>query len=410
MGIISAGSAAGGRIAEHPALTASIALRAAMVSLLWLLLLVLLMHPTIVAYHPVSDEWALLQHSTASGGEVAGWFRDGFSRYFTSWPGVDTPPMQFLRPVFNAVYLLLGALLGVGSGQYLYVTAAAIAACAGLVYAAGAQRQPATALPLALLLPLLPGFAGSIALLFVPCFMFDALAAAACLGAYLAYQRQRYIWAMVWLALAVLAKETAVPVAAAFVVHAALAWLAAPSPQRLRPVLLLAAPLAAWALLRLAAFHGIVGGVYVSGHNAGVLARMLSHVDQYPYFVDYMAPGSHGKSVRLLGWLNLLLASIGVTLMAARAWRHRKLELAELALLFSYVFLLVLGTSARFGASLDAFLLLSWLHWNREPPSSIWRSLATVGGALLLVGAGLYGWQSAHMYDLYRDDYARMYR
>jgi len=139
------------------ALAAAIGLAAA-----WSLLLTALTRRLLRNYFPIADEWALLANSDPSLTSPLTWLTSGFSNYFEFDPALSVPYANFIRPVDNLTYWLLGLWLSPTSPWRLRFHFGVIGAVAALTYLCatlGARaRRTLIALVLAAAVPLMPAF------------------------------------------------------------------------------------------------------------------------------------------------------------------------------------------------------------------------------------------------------------
>lgn len=311
-------------------------------------------------YFPLGDDWALI--ADAAQGPSLSWWTQGFSGYFTVHPGFVAVWSNFIRPLMNAVYWVSGVLLPLDSGWRLLPGWLAIGVLSGLIYLAmiraGADRW--VALALAALSPLLPSLLSARSgVIYFPFFAFDPLVACLCLLAWLQYQAGRWVPTALCLLLALLTKETAVPVAVALPLHAV---LRADQPRRGKVLALLLAPLLCWVALRWQAFGSLTGGTYaMSGGWLQLLERaLLERSQKLPFVPQYFSTAAlrHGMLA-----LNLVLMLSAVGFLIRRLWQRRNPEAAEWVLVLSYLFLLINDGGPRLGVVLGAFLLLSVASW-----------------------------------------------
>lgn len=389
-------SAAARAIGATPDLAIGLAL-----TLGWFAILAILTADVVAHYFPLADEWAIVADSHPSFADPASWFTDGFRDYFAPPPGVPHESgTTFLRPLFNLAYWLCGWFVAPESGAYLYLPLFAVGSCAGLTWMALRRLQVAStpALALAAAVPLLPSLLPALEPLIQPCMGFDAVAAGLTLLAYLSYTRERYGWSALWLILAVLTKETALPIAAALPAAYFLQQRSTlqEQPRRFAATLvLLAVPLALWLLARLLAFGlDASGQVYVlrsTGYDG--LLRLLRLATKWPFWVDagqlLHTPDLTAAAAARFALLaaNACAMAAALALIGLRLWRRAPLRVEELCLLSSYAFLLLVGTSPRYGVLFDIFLLLCGVLWWRERAAP--RPASRVVAAGLLVGVAI---------------------
>lgn len=376
----------------------------------WFLLLACFIREFAGGYFPTGDEWAWLANSNLASSQPLDWLR-GMSHYFGDYPGAEPPRANYLRPVINLAYAIGQLLLGPFSGWLLGFTMLAFAACAGLVYWAWVAAHPGQwrlALMLSALVPLMPGFMPSLIPLFMPSSGFDAVAAAFCLLAYLAYHSGRWWATVTMLTLAVLSKETALPVAAAFPLHAALTargQLLGNRTIQLR-VLLLALPVLLWLALRLHAYGSVTGGAYAFTPDPELILR---RVLVWPFWSDSMVPALQDTDLvrafdAALRRINVIVAGAALVVVAVKLLRSRTPGLAELCFIASYAFMLLTGIYARYGPVLDVFLLLTVAIWCAAVPRV---RVIVLTAVTVSVAACVY--KSWLAYPHLRDSFQRMH-
>lgn len=303
------------------------------------------------------------------------------------------PYANFVRPIFNGVYWLLGLFLTPDDGARLLLNCLAIGVLTALTYLAMVAKSAdkRIALILAAAVPLMSAVLPALAIM-QPFLAFDPLVACICLGAYLTYLHQRHGLTAILLLLAVMMKETALPVALAVPLH--YAW---EQGYRNRPVLrptvmfgtaILAMPLCTWLLLRWLSFGDVTGGTYaLDGHLPTLIRKAVMNVIRWPFWgplpAGQLLPDSAAGFQSLC--INLALISCGLVLMFNRLRLQGSLDLAELCMVFSYGLMLLTGVYARLGVVLDVFVLISVMRWLQD------RSLPFIfsRGALMAVSAGL---------------------
>lgn len=372
---------------------------AAGLALAWWLLLSAAMHGYVSRdYFPIADQWALIANSHPAFAHPGQWFTQGFSDYFVYDPAVSKPYANFIRPGFNGVFWLFGLFLSPESGGYLYFVYAVLGACAGVVYLLIRQQSAAPAwlaLLLAAAAPLTPPLVPEIGTLLVAYSAFDPLAAVLAVLALMAWVRGRCWLSAALLLAALLTKETSLPVLGALLLLSLWRWWSERGQGATPlPAVLIAMPLLLWLGLRLAAFGNASGGVYVLG---GSLARQFARQAlQWPFWLETLpfhldAPAGR----RLQAWL-LLAANLGFGLatlgiVGQRVLRRRQAPHAvELALLLSWLFMILVGVSDRLGAVLCLCLLGSLGLWlgERQAPR-----LTALAAACLVLGLGATVWR-----------------
>ncbi len=229
---------------------------------------------------------------------------------------------------------------------------------------------------------------------------FDPLAAALGLLALLAFARRRWWLAAAMLLLALFTKETSLPVLGALLVLSLWQWWRGrgQSGASLWPVFALVLPLLLWIGLRLSMFGTPAGGVYVLGNgNADPLRQLLRQALQWPFWLETLPFHLEGPlAQKLQAWL-LLGANLGFIFAAGgiigqRLLRRRQApHPVELALLFSYVFMILVGVADRFGAVLSVCLLAALGIWlgERQAPR-----LALLAALCMVLGVGATAWRA----------------
>ena len=330
-------------------------------------------------YFPLADEWSILAHSHPRVAEPRSWFTEGFRHYFT--PPAGLPTLQgflFSRPLFNATYWAVGRGAEPDSGRYLQISHAGVGACAGMAALAVSRSGGSlrTAARTGAVVPLMPALVPSMTLLIHPCMAFDPLAAALTQGATVAYEGGRTRTAAALLAAGLLTKETALPTAGALPALYALehrSQLLRDGRAR-RSLVELAAPAAAWFAIRRATFgpSSIEDSAYVFRPDPrGKLMRQLRIAAKFPFWVNYGSLNDRGLTVNKAAAGSLLVANaavVGGTVVeiASRLLSGRRPSPDEASLASSYAFLLAMGTSPRYGVTLDMSLLHALAQWRRE--------------------------------------------
>lgn len=347
-------------------------------------------------YFPLADEWPILAHSHPRVARPRSWFTEGFRHYFT--PPAGLPNLQgflFSRPLFNATYWAVGRGARPESGRYLHISDVGVGACAGMATLAVSRSGGSlrTAAGVGAVVPLMPALVPSMTLLVHPCMAFDPLAAALSQGATMAYEGGRPRTAAALLAAGLLTKETALPTAGALPALYALEHrgrLRRDGRAR-RSLVELAAPAAAWFAIRRATFgpSSIEDSAYVFRPDPrGKLMRQLRIAAKFPFWVNYGALRDRGLTVNKAAAGSLLVSNAAVVGGAAlelvsRLRSGRRMSSDEAALVASYAFLLVMGTSPRYGVTLDMSLLNALAQWRRDrAPSSRAARVVTAGLAV----------------------------
>ena len=395
---------------------------AAGLALLWWLALCWAMHGYVSGeYFPIADQWALIANSHPAFAHPLQWLTQGFSDYFVYDPAVSKPYANFIRPGFNGSFWLLGLFLSPESGGYLYFVYAVLGLCAGLVYLLIRQQSAApawVALLLAALVPLTPPLIPEIGTLLVAYSAFDPLAAVLGVAALLAFARRR-IWLTAFLLLlALFTKETSLPVLGAVLMLSLWRWWQGrgqPGNSPL-PAALVVLPLLLWLGLRLSVFGNPAGGVYVLGGKAAVIKQLLHQALQWPFWLENLpfhldAPAGQKLQAWLLLAANLGFALATLGIVGQRVLRRREApHPVELALLFSWGFMILVGVSDRLGAVLCVCLLGSLGIWLGERQAPRLTALAAL---CLVAGLGATAWRAQgrwHEIEPLVVDYSRLSR
>ena len=364
----------------------------------WTLLLALHARRLVANYFPIADEWALMANSDPRLTNPLTWLTSGFSGYFETDPSLSEPYANFLRPVVNLIYCLLGFALAPASRVRLYFNFAVIGGCAGITYfcaAKGAQpRSRGLELALAAAVPLLPAFLPSF-IEVTPYNAFDALAAAMCLLAYVAAQSDRDGLTVALLTAAVFTKETALPVAAAVP-----AWFLFRNRSRLResPILgvralWLALPFGLWVVTRHLVFGSVASGTYTWTEGIhGTLSKVATLARHWPMpsiVPDWRSPVSLVALV-----VNGVLVAGSIIVVGARVRRRIPVDLAEVCWLFSYGVMLVVGVVPRYGATVDVFLIVMVVRAYRARILRPLTAMMVVAVATCASLSGYFVWRT----------------
>lgn len=342
-------------------------------------------------YFPLADEWPILAHSHPRVARPRSWFTEGFRHYFT--PPAGLPNLQgflFSRPLFNATYWAMGRGARPESGRYLHISHVGVGACAGMATLAVSRSGGSlrTAAGCGAAVPLMPALVPSMTLLVHPCMAFDPLGAALSQGATMAYEGGRTRTAAALLVAGLLTKETALPTAGALpalyaLEHRGQLWR---DGKVRRSLVELAAPAAAWFAIRRATFgpSSIEDSAYVFRPDPrGKLMRQLRIAAKVPFWVNYRSLGGRALTVDKAAAGSLLIANAAVVggaavEIASRFRAGRRPSPDEASLAASYLFLLAMGTSPRYGVTLNMSLLNALARWRREPghPSRAARAVS----------------------------------
>jgi hypothetical protein len=349
-------------------------------------------------YFPIADEWALIANSDPHLTNPLEWLTSGFSEYFESDPILSQPYANFLRPLVNVTYWLLGLVFSPTSPGRLYFNFAVIGGCAALTYYCAANsaepRKRTVEMALAAAVPLMPAFLPSFIEL-TPYNAFDALAAAIALLAYLAAERNRHALTVALLVLAVFTKETALPIAAA--VPASFLFR---NRTRLRqsPILVLRAsalalPMAAWVIARRLAFGSFVGGTYTWTEDmAATLAKIATLARHWPLPSIVQSWWSPWSLVPLT--INAILVAGSIAVVGARLQRRIPVDLAEVCWLFSYGAMLLVGVVPRYGATVDVFLILAVVRAHQAGILRTLTSTMVLAVAICAALSGYFAWRT----------------
>lgn len=375
------------------------------VLVVWLLLIGWFAAPTLSAYYPNTDDWGLMAISQPGLAQPLAWWTEGISTYFQLDGALATSP--YIRPVFNLGYWLTGLFADWDSPTRLWLTAATVALAAMGATFAIAAVHPSRALALAggLLVPVLPGFLPA-AVMITPVGAFDPLCAGLAALAFAAYCHRRYGWASLLLLAALMAKESALPVALAFPLHYLWERWFAPDAERPRvwwPLAALSAPLAVWVLLRLCfSQNPVVGDSLLGSDLRQIVTRIPGFVLKWPFGVGtppwHLSPGLSGEflksGVTLLA--NFALVFGGAWLALRRFWSEHRVGLAELSFFGAYAYLMLLGFAQRYGALISVLMLICLAQWLAQPAARRLGALlvlTTLGGVLVVATNAYARWQ-----------------
>lgn len=344
-------------------------------------------------YFPLADEWAILAHSHPRVAEPRTWFTNGFRGYFAPPPGLPNPQGdKFSRPLFNATYWLVGKAVGPTSGRYLHIGHVGVGAAAGLTSAAvlRAGGSAGAAAASGATVPFLPALVPSASLLVYPCMSFDPLTACFSQSAAMAYDAGRFRTAAAFLVAGVLTKETALPSAAAlpalYAVENRSALLRDGRARRSLAALLV--PAFTWYAARRAAYGdaGLQESAYVLRDDPqGRLVRQARIAAKFPFWTNLAALRSPGRPTEKAAAAAHLVANALVVLGAgleigSRLRAGRRPTSDEASFVMSYAFLNAVGTSPRYGVTLDMSLLASLARWRREAGGSSTAVRAVTAG------------------------------
>lgn len=329
-------------------------------------------------YFPLADEWAILAHSHPDVAEPRSWVADGFRGYFTPPDGLPDPQGdQFVRPLFNAAYWLVGKFARPTSGRYLHVGHVGVGAAAGLTTLAIARSGGSltSAAGYGATVPFMPALLPSGTLLVYPCMSFDPIAACFSQAATMAYDSGRIPIAAGFMVAGVLTKETALPTAGALTGLYALERRSdlLRSARARRSLATLAVPAGLWYAARRIAYRdaSLQEGAYVLRKDPrGRAARQARIAAKFPFWANLSAlrTGSSPEKAAAAAELvsNALVMGGAFVELVSRLRAGRRVTAEEASFLLSYAFLNAVGTSPRYGVTLDMSLLTSLARWRRE--------------------------------------------
>lgn len=339
-----------------------------------------------VQFSPLGDQFSLFANSAYMfHPRPPSWFLDGFSHYFHAYPAWPSAGTDFLRPAANAAYYLGSLLSGRHWSWYLlsnYLFQSAIVGLAVLIARRHLKLSAPASLGIGLLCFLSPAFGASE--VFSTAFAFDLMASALVLAGLHELLRHRRLAAGLLFTMAIFTKETAffAPLAAAVVVFLEERKPEprpgpGSGPRRFLCPLLLLLPYAAWAGIRLAAFHTAVAVYALPRQLSGTLIAMFGDLGRWPFpLAD--AGGRHhglpdslfygGVSLNFCFWAILAAWLVFAFFHRSRLYEpersgiRRPLNPAAVVLIFcvlsSAILLLIPHLSARFGATFLPLLFL----------------------------------------------------
>ena len=348
------------------------------------------------SYFLMRDDPANIGGTVKEG--LGGWLTRGMADYYhvyPEWP--QTGFSDFYRPVWNLIIYAEQAVFG----QHYWAWFLAFCALqyAGTLLFLQVLRSLAVpsrpALTFAVLFLFNPAF---VSLGFVyPGFQFDVFTSLLLLAAFHQLLEHRHGFALALITAAVFTKETAIfaPVAAAltvFILERDAKWSLA-----------MLTPLLAWVGARWLAFHAVMGGTFAS--PSGIHELFVNVVKGLIVWPSGAVPanfflhltGTHGVAL-----LALLLMNTGLWAILAYAGRQVARELRQApvtreaqvrAILLIWVlgalsFCMLTRPQARFGSSLDAFLLLFLADFLFTSPQPRYLRLLPVLSLSLLTLAG----------------------
>ena len=319
-------------------------------------------------YIPIGDEPALLQGSLKYGPNQ--WMLSGYSKYFEIYPEWFVPYTNFIRPATNAIVWISGVIFESNYLFYILPYYFSIIFCVFMMFHIHRMMRINRYLFSIFLVFWLfsPAVSGP-GLWNVP-FIFDVVATAVVVSAFLCVLKERYVSGIILLTIAVFTKETALfaPFAAALTILAVRpltskrGWFAAAA---MLPIIL-------WMGVRQFAFGAVLGGTYAS---VGIM-NLVKGLTVWPI-------GVSGVSMLLKTWRD----GEGVIFNTSLALFYIILNFVVLFSVFIICYKIV--SSFKSGA---------WFKFNR-PDSEferyffaaiLWFSLSTAYVVLLGVG-GRFG-------------------
>jgi hypothetical protein len=352
-------------------------------------------------YFPVLDDPGNIGGTVAEG--LRGWLTQGMADYYHVYPEWPQPAFSnFYRPVWNLIIFIEQATLGQHYWAWFLVFCALQYGGAllflRLLHSLGMPSR--SALPFAILFLFNPAFLNSGFI--YPGFQFDVLVSLFLLSALYQLLHYRYVSALALVTAAVFTKETATfaPVAAAltvFILKRDGKW---------STVMVL--PLIAWIAARWLAFHAVMGGTFASPTGPGDLLANIGKglliwpSGAVPTNFPLQIKGLYGVGVLALLAVNAALWAvlayagwqIARALLQAPGKDEAKLQTVLLVwTLGALAYCALIRPQVRFGASLDAFLLLllayvpftqSWPRYLKTLPVLILAFVAAARGVNFL--------------------------
>ena len=388
--------------------------------------------PLIEHYVPTNDDIALVVASTEVEGweDVARWITMGFRPYFLPYPEWNEFRTDFLRPLANVLYWLHHQAFDGDWATQLLVGYAAHAVVVGLTayLALGVfGLRPPFALVAILIAALNPAYwhrtdsPYSIPYLAqFPIYQTEIVCALLMLSAMIALIKERYPLFAVFGTLALLLKETALPLSTSALLVAALSRRGRP----LKSLLWLAAPLGMWLILRVMFFQG-GRGIYavIPTREFGWVLQPLRNLLLWPtglYWgplpdtlqavrtLDLATLAMHGGQLALnAAWWALVVVAVAVAWRTRREWLASRPEAWVIALVFA------LGNLAFVIMPQATSVRLGYL-WFALGPAAIFVALSRwprAGlGAAVALGLGLavpQAWSITHSFS---EESLRSYR
>lgn len=234
-----------------------------------IILLALFLFPL---HAPLSDDLSMIAFSKVWSFD---WINKGLGDYFIVYPEYYGPQSNFIRPVSNLVYWLFSALLPFDAPFFAnriqlivlnYGMLIVIAVSLYLIVMRIAQDRIHALLAMLATL-LLPPYWMTPTPTYTS-FVFDGLAIMLCLFAMFAFDKRRIMTMSMFLTLALLTKEIALPVVGAFAIVFLIKWHRRAFIASLLPILI-------WGALRFHAFGFDAAGVYVFESGGKALSAFL---------------------------------------------------------------------------------------------------------------------------------------
>ncbi|MGH8505180.1 MAG: hypothetical protein ACRETM_04360 [Stenotrophobium sp.] len=362
-------------------------------------------------YFPYAEEWKILLPSLPQFAHPLQWFRGFAYQMSDPYPAWAVASVNFLRPVMNLTYWLRGALFGDAWGAELYfnflyagVAVGALYLCLRTLRDERTERDDSVGAGWAGLLLLaflcMPSMiceASRFMGIMLPQMAFDRLLAAFCLLACLAYGYRRYVLATALLAIALLTKEHAAPVAIALPLT--YAWAQRRQWRTSWPtLLLLALPIVAWLATRLLLFGSVAQGVYVLMRGPAEIAHAFAgNLIKLPLFLDSISVALH-QPLSLHGLL-LVCNTVLLAYLAwdtGKRWRAQGVEVISLAAIGTWCFLGLVGLNPRYGTLIEGLVVLMLA---RPAAPGVPAILRIAGLVAFMAGGAALGLLSLRAYD-----------
>ena len=294
---------------------------------------------------PLDEEWALIDAATMQS--PLSWLTQGYSQFFIAYPEWDHPGTNLLRPLASLLYALV---YGLGGGQALLLALAYAAHALAVAVVGHAIRQhlglaPALAALALLVAALSPAWLSiPVGYRVAPGLQYPIYGAEIWCGllmllAFMCLLRGALSGYVALAVLAVMMKETALPLPLAALCCTGLWWQPGQPRRNATTALLLLSPLLLWLFIRLAVFAptGLGINVLEDGSLKTLLAKPLKAALIWPTTLFRDAPGHLASrpqaeglvpvlpalaalALNLLFWI-LLVTPLGRAASRARAWR-----------------------------------------------------------------------------------------